>query len=535
VERWWTFCESVIFTSEQCKNENKPRLHSEGTVSVRLISKEAATRQVKLTLDGGYEEKVVKLKAWGQAAVLDLGSRRDLSQRATLTVRVKPLKGRLIDAPPRRMSEDAALGACGLVPGGSKSDSIFSSCQCEGDAYVAGKNAACQTEKLRKEFDPRELTGKGCFCQRYSRTWPLTDLRAQGEVNVTVAGESLQLQFSPRVHQVQGMNRCRVVLSGDRMWLGSSQTIADIYQAQRDMITKAERSVYIENQYFGSRLSSQVEATTKRCRNLASKTSNDLAEILFQKITSKALKNQKFSAVVVFPLATEECETQYPNLRTAQCLQEALQEFWTKNNISMPLKDYFGMYNLANLVSVKTRTSASYFYGIFVHSKLMAIDYDTAGAEAIVGSANINDRSLIGDRDAEVSVHLKGPFAQVLLSSLLKYHADSSPPSPSHLLQPHLSEIAEANVDRLKEVGMDWNKGTLSENKFLDQNAKSLLNMSEAFEVGSGVHWQMLPGQSLQQPLSGHLFPWRLATWGDADVYRSWKHLHPSGAWMQIS
>ena len=39
---------------------------------------------------------------------------------------------------------------------------------------------------------------------------------------------------------------------------------------------------------------------------------------------------------------------------------------------------------------------------------------DTSGAEAIVGSANLNDRSLLGDRDAEVSVGVKGPFVKAL-------------------------------------------------------------------------------------------------------------------------
>ena len=40
-----------------------------------------------------------------------------------------------------------------------------------------------------------------------------------------------------------------------------------------------------------------------------------------------------------------------------------------------------------------------------------------AGAEAIVGSANLNDRSLLGDRDAEVSVAVKGPFVKAKAES----------------------------------------------------------------------------------------------------------------------
>ncbi|CAE7353266.1 PLDZETA1 [Symbiodinium pilosum] len=320
------------------------------------------------------------------------------------------------------------------------------------------------------------------------------------------------------------------------MWLGASEVVADIFQEHRRMISKASRSVYIENQYFGSRLSSAEEAQSPRCQALHSHTQNDLAHLLFEKITTKATLGEKFSAVVVFPLATEESETHYPNLRTAQCLQEALEGFWKANKISSPLSEYFGMYNLANVVPVNTTSSA--FYGIFVHSKLMAIDHDSdSGAEAIVGSANLNDRSLLGDRDAEVSLGVKGTFVQALMSTLFQSHAASALPRAVDL-QRRLSEAAESNAGRLKDVGINWDEGTLGSKKLLDQNEQDdgflpELDMSEAFQVGSGVHWKMLPGKALQKGLQGYLLPWRPALWGDADVYRSWKHYHPSGAWLQ--
>ena len=41
------------------------------------------------------------------------------------------------------------------------------------------------------------------------------------------------------------------------------------------------------------------------------------------------------------------------------------------------------------------------FLQVYVHSKIMIID-DSA---ALIGSANINDRSLLGSRDSEVSLH----------------------------------------------------------------------------------------------------------------------------------
>lgn len=70
---------------------------------------------------------------------------------------------------------------------------------------------------------------------------------------------------------------------------------------------------------------------------------------------------------------------------------------------------------------------------VYVHSKLLIADDDTA----IIGSANINDRSLLGDRDSEIAVivqdihktetkfagvpHLVGRFATSLRKSLFRY------------------------------------------------------------------------------------------------------------------
>lgn len=70
---------------------------------------------------------------------------------------------------------------------------------------------------------------------------------------------------------------------------------------------------------------------------------------------------------------------------------------------------------------------------VYVHSKLLIADDDTA----IIGSANINDRSLLGDRDSEIAVmvqdihktetkfagvpHMVGKFATSLRKSLFRY------------------------------------------------------------------------------------------------------------------
>ena len=57
-----------------------------------------------------------------------------------------------------------------------------------------------------------------------------------------------------------------------------------------------------------------------------------------------------------------------------------------------------------------------------MHSKIMIVDDCTT----LIGSANINDRSLLGSRDSEVSL-LKHPFA-LYLFILLQVHASELKP-----------------------------------------------------------------------------------------------------------
>lgn len=68
----------------------------------------------------------------------------------------------------------------------------------------------------------------------------------------------------------------------------------------------------------------------------------------------------------------------------------------TDNNIKNPF-EYINFYGLRTSTRLKGVPKTE---EIYVHSKLMIIDDDVA----IIGSANINDRSLLGGRDAELAV-----------------------------------------------------------------------------------------------------------------------------------
>ncbi len=61
------------------------------------------------------------------------------------------------------------------------------------------------------------------------------------------------------------------------------------------------------------------------------------------------------------------------------------------------LEDYLGIYSLRThgIISGLPATEI-----VYIHSKLLIID----DCVALIGSANINDRSLMGDRDSEIAV-----------------------------------------------------------------------------------------------------------------------------------
>lgn len=482
IERWLTFCESLYISEalhDACSLTNKLLPDPADDFGNVAVSIKGSTRGVKVTVYGmgnverGYTQKTEQLKE-NEDLLISLGNRRDLGVRATLQVEGHGQQILLAD--------------------------LF-----KAKIILADSATLLST---------------------------VTVQRPQVEGAVPAGDPSSDSQ------------QCRVMLSGDRSWLGSSTAIADIYKEHIRMINEAQFSVYIENQYFNSWVYEGQECSGPfHPQNIVSR-------VLFAKIVSMARSKKDFSVVIVFPLATEEPETQFPNLRAASCFQERLQTYWKEHADGQglkPLENYFGMYHLANLVhSQIVDVSKTHFYGIFVHSKLIVVDYENAAtAQSIVGSANINDRSLIGDRDAEVSVGVKGhAFAQKLMSELLGSHAGltgETLPGPG-LLAAKLNEVAMSNAEKLRPYGIQWVEGRKGTTPLFDaataerEKVVPAFGGDDAYRLGSGVHWaelEFVTGSVEVKTLSGHLFPYSFALWGDPDQYRTYKH-RSEAAWAQV-
>ncbi|XP_054719269.1 phospholipase D2-like [Uloborus diversus] len=219
------------------------------------------------------------------------------------------------------------------------------------------------------------------------------------------------------------------VLRSLSFWSGHiTETECSIHNAYIDLIRNAKHFIYIENQFFITQPESDKDVH------------NGIADALYNRII-KAHRNQEtFRVYVVLPLLPAfEGEL---GTGTGTCIQAITH--WNYKSIcrgptslyqrlARRMKDptfYISFYGLRTHGVLKKKLVTELVY---VHSKLLIVD-DNA---AIIGSANINDRSLLGRRDSEIAVvvhdtqfvdikeeipHQAGVFCYSLRTALFKEH-----------------------------------------------------------------------------------------------------------------
>jgi len=181
------------------------------------------------------------------------------------------------------------------------------------------------------------------------------------------------------------------------------------------MIRNAEDSIYIENQYFMGSAYAWLSENDTNCRHT-------IPAELVQKIVDKIHLGQRFVAYIVIPMFPEGDPTSAP-------IQEIL--YWQYKTMEMM---YARVGQALQAVGDSTSHPTDYLlflcpgkrenpgqhldrlapaneafakifretlrFPIYVHSKMMIVD-DTY---IIIGSANINQRSMAGTRDTEIAV-----------------------------------------------------------------------------------------------------------------------------------
>ncbi|XP_034170847.1 phospholipase D [Osmia lignaria lignaria] len=194
--------------------------------------------------------------------------------------------------------------------------------------------------------------------------------------------------------------KCQVLRSVSSWSAGflDSQTLEQsIQEAYIQAISKAERYIYIENQFFITLASMERTAVKNR-----------IGETLLKRILRAHREGAVFRVFVIMPLLPGfEGEVGGPTGTALRAITH-----WNYASISRG-KDAI----LNRLIDAGIEDPSEYitFHGlrahamlngtlvtelIYVHSKLLIVDDNTV----ICGSANINDRSMIATRDSEIAV-----------------------------------------------------------------------------------------------------------------------------------
>ncbi|XP_026745691.1 phospholipase D2 isoform X1 [Trichoplusia ni] len=172
-----------------------------------------------------------------------------------------------------------------------------------------------------------------------------------------------------------------------------------IHEAYVDTITRAQHYVYIENQFFITQSRSSVTVR------------NQIGEALYNRIMRAFRAGQRFRVFVVMPLLPGfEGEVGAPSGTSLHAVTHWNYQSICRSREAILTRLYeAGVTDPTEYITFHGLRTHSVLGGepvtelVYVHSKLLIADDKTI----ICGSANINDRSMIGTRDSEIAVLLQ--------------------------------------------------------------------------------------------------------------------------------
>ncbi|KNC83066.1 hypothetical protein SARC_04659 [Sphaeroforma arctica JP610] len=207
-------------------------------------------------------------------------------------------------------------------------------------------------------------------------------------------------------------------------WSGGIATESSIYGAYMKTIQQAQHFIYIENQYFVSGCAGGgVE--------------NEIWKALMDKVFEKIDKKEKFRLYITVPTPEDRGVQakgilKFQSMTLSQGGQSMVEQLLSRNPEIENVDDYITVTFLRQKGVLPNGEHCT--EKVFVHSKIMVVDDKVA----LISSANINDRSLLGHRDSELGVLIHdsdlvpgrmngvdtkvGRFAQELRMQLMAEH-----------------------------------------------------------------------------------------------------------------
>lgn len=246
-------------------------------------------------------------------------------------------------------------------------------------ACVHGKAAL----DLSSHFIQRwNFTKKDPICRTKYADIPVLSVSTAGSLPFTVPGSMAA--------------SAQILRSVDRWSAGTCEN--SILNAYIDVIENSEHYIYIENQFF--------ICCTDKDKNV----SNGIGEAIVNRILRAYREKKKYRVYVVFPLLPGfEGDIQTGGGTAMKCILNWTYQTICRGEFSIlsRLKKEMGSedkwLDYLTLASLRTHSemgNAPITELIYVHSKTIIAD----DRRFIIGSANINDRSMLGSRDSELAV-----------------------------------------------------------------------------------------------------------------------------------
>ncbi|EAW09161.1 phospholipase D [Aspergillus clavatus NRRL 1] len=244
------------------------------------------------------------------------------------------------------------------------------------------------------------------------------------------------LDFDPADLEALGLDgTCEVqILRSSSMWSTGTPDVTEhsIMNAYVKMIEESEHFVYIENQFFIS----TCEIDGRKIENL-------IRDALVERIIRASKNQEAWRAVIVIPLIpgfqnTVDSEGGTSVRLIMQCQYRSICRgetsiFGRLRALGIEPEDYIQFFSLRAWGKIGPQKQLV-TEQLYIHAKCMVVD-DRA---AIIGSANINERSMLGSRDSEVAAivrdtdmiwstmngrpYLVGRFPHTLRMRLMREH-----------------------------------------------------------------------------------------------------------------
>eukprot|EP00927_Polykrikos_kofoidii_P078524 TRINITY_DN75333_c0_g1_i1.p1 TRINITY_DN75333_c0_g1~~TRINITY_DN75333_c0_g1_i1.p1 ORF type:complete len:1189 (-),score=179.03 TRINITY_DN75333_c0_g1_i1:33-3545(-) len=239
------------------------------------------------------------------------------------------------------------------------------------------------------------------------------------------------------------------VLRSSSRWSAGVGVECSIHTAYCHFIQCAKNFIVIENQFWCSGMDGD------------DRIGNRVSEALYARIARANQDGETFHVYVVLPLVPAfEGPLSRTSSKSYTMLSVMDWQIRTIRQLQMRIREELKSDADQYLTVLALRRWAERTDGaliseqVYVHSKVMVVDDEVA----IIGSANINDRSMLGIRDSEVCISVEGAeFARSLREALFAQHLGWESQAESvDLLAPsapnQIGAVADSNTAIFEEV-----------------------------------------------------------------------------------